>query len=85
LTALKYAPPLLGLVLVTVLVAIAEWKGGHWLLGTAIPAVGGLIGLLVVGMGTREFRHPLLTVTFVPEDETATAQHESDAPPEGTT
>src|SRR5205085_10645319 len=67
LTAPKYVPPLVGLVIVTVAVTIAEWKGGHALLGTIISVAGLLVSVFIGGMGVRELRHPLMTVTFAPD------------------
>ena len=67
LIALKYVPPLVGLVLVTIVVTVAQWKGGHGLLGTLFSAAGIAVGVIVGGMGIRELRHPMMTVTFAPD------------------
>ena len=84
LAGLKYVLPVVGLVLSTTAVVVAMWKGDHIFLGNVTLLSGALITLVIGGMGIREVRHPLMTITFAPEAnmtaETA-PQTETDADP----
>jgi hypothetical protein len=82
LAGLKYVLPVAGLVLATGAVTVAEWKGDHIFLGNVTLAVGTLVTLIIGGMGIREVRHPLMTISFAPEANTAAdidPQTEADA------
>jgi hypothetical protein len=68
LVLLKYVGIVAALLLVTILLAIAEWKGGdHWFIGSLILLVGAVACVIIGGMGHREVRYPRMTIIHEPE------------------
>jgi hypothetical protein len=66
--ALKYLGIVGGLALVTILLAVAEWKGDdRWFVAILISMAGTAACVVAAGMGHREVRHPLMTITHEPE------------------